>query len=261
MEFAFAPEVTDINTIPEDFRGFYAQEGDKHKLKDDPIVKASVKTITGLNSSLKAARNEAKTYKGKAVDLTPLSEFGATPEEILAAVTSKLEEAKLGGDKKAQKELENIKKALTDSHAKEINTRETRIKGLTEQLYSHLVDSSATAAIAELKGVPKLLLPFVRNQVKVEEKDGKLNVNVVDAEGNTRFGATGQPMTIKELVQSMKGDQEYARLFESEAPSGGGRPPTTKPSNHATNQNQRDQMSPIQKIQAGLNKGQAQRGR
>jgi len=260
MEFAFAPEVTDINAVPEDFRGFYAQAGDKHTLRDDPIVKASVKTILGLNGSLKAARTEAKNYKTKVVDLSGLAEYGATPEEILASVTSKLEEAKLGGDKKGAKELENIKKALQEAHGKELTARDTRIKGLTTQLYAHLVDTTATTAIAELKGVPKLLLPFVRNQVKVDEKDGNLNVQVVDAEGNIRFGATGAPMTIKELVSEMKGQQEFGRLFESETPPGGGTPPGTgKRTQHVTQTTARDQMTSMQKIQAGLAKGQAQR--
>lgn len=259
MEFAFAPEVTDINTVPEDFRGFYAQNGDKFLIKDDPIIKSSVKAIGGLTGSLKAARAEAKAYKSKAVDLAPLAEYGDSPEKILEAINKKLEDAATGGDVKLKANLENAKKALLDAHGKELGARDKRITGLQEQLYKHLVDNNATTVITELKGVPELLLPFIRNQVKVVEADGAFNVQVVDEQGNIRYGTTGAPMTIKELVAGMKGDQKFARLFESEAPQGGGRPPNQRPSNAAVNQNRQEGMSSIQKIQAGLNKGQASR--
>lgn len=262
MEFAFPAEIADINTVPEDFRGFYAQTGDKHLIKDDPIIKASVKAITGLTGSLKASRAEAKAYKGKIVDLAPLAEYGDAPDKILEAINKKLEDAATGGDAKLKANLENAKKALIDAHKNELGGRDKRIQGLTGQLHRYLVDNTATQVIAELKGVPELLLPFVRTQVKVQEQDGEFTVMVVDDSGNQRYGTTGQPMTIKELVQGMKGDQKYGRLFESETPAGGGTPPGAgRRTGHVQQQTARDQMTPTQKIQAGLNKGQAQRGR
>jgi hypothetical protein len=260
MEFKFTPEIADINTVPEQFRGFYAQAGDKHKLRlDDPVVKVSVETITGMTTALGAARADVKAAKAKAVDLTSLAEYGDSPEKILESVKAKLEEAALQGDGKAKQQLEGIKKALQEAHAKELTGRDTRITALQAQLYTNLVDANATTAIAELKGVPELILPFLRQNVKVEEKDGKLEVRVVDAAGETRYGAQGSPMTIKELVSEMKGQQKYGRLFESEAPNGGGTPPGQRRNNAVLQQTDRDKMSPTQKIQAGLRKGQASR--
>ena len=43
-----------------------------------------------------------------------------------------------------------------------------------------LVENEATAAVAEAKGIPDLLLPFIRDQVKVVEEDGEFKVFVVD---------------------------------------------------------------------------------
>lgn len=259
MEFKFTPEVADLNTVPEQFRGFYAQAGDKHKLRlDDPVIKTSVETITGMTTALTAARADVKAAKAKVVDLSALAEYGDTPEKILESVKAKLEEAAVQGDGKAKNQLEGIKKALQEAHAKELTGRDTRITALREQLYSHLVDASATAAIAELKGVPELILPFLRQQVKVEEKDGKFEVVVIGQNNEPRYGSTGSPMTIKELVSEMKGQQKYGRLFESESPNGGGMQQQRR-NNVVTQQTQRDQMTPTQKIQAGLRKGQALR--
>lgn len=263
MEFNFGEnvEVPDLSKVPTQFHGLYAEADGKFKLRDAPEVKGAVEAILGLNKALVASRAEAKAAKGKAVDLSALKDFGSTPDEIKAAIDTKLKELtdELTKGDKAKLNLDKIKADLAAAHSNDLKSKDTRITALTSQLYSHLVKSAATSAIAEAKGVPDLLLPFVENQVKVIEEDGKFQVYVVDSQGDRRYsGVTGQPMTIKELVSEMKGNEKYGRLFESEAPSGQGTPPGQQ--RRTQTGTSRDQMSPLQKIQAGLNKGQFQRG-
>ena len=115
---------------------------------------------------------------------------------------------------------------MIEANKKELEKRDQRNQALQNQLYGLLVENSAVAAVAELKGVPELLLPFIKTQVKVAEENGEFKVQVLDGQGEVRYGATGSPMTIKELVQEMKAQEKYGRLFESEAPAGpGGKPP------------------------------------
>lgn len=249
MEFDFGAVET-LDTVPEQFRPLYTQGSDgKHVIPD--THRGVVEAITGLNKALKAARAEGKA---KAVDLSPLAEFGDTPEKIKEAFSGKLKtlEDQLASGGKIN--VEKIKQEFTQAHAAELAKRDTRNQALQSQLYGLLVDNSATMAIAEARGVPELLLPFLRNQVKVVEEDGKFHVFVVDPSGDRRFsGVTGQPMSIKELVAEMKADKKYGRLFESEALSGGGKDPasSTRPL-----QRQAEPRTPVSKIAAGLRNGQ-----
>lgn len=263
MEFNFGEntEVTDLTKVPTQFHGLYAEADGKFKLRDAPEVKGAVEAILGLNKALVASRAEAKAAKGKAVDISALKDFGATPEEIKAAVDAKLKELtdELAKGDKAKLNLDKIKADLAAAHSNDLKSKDTRIGALTGQLYNLLVENAATSAVAEAKGVPDLLLPFVKQQVKVVEEDGQFQVYVVDGQGDRRYsGITGQPMTIKELVAEMKSNEKYGRLFESEAPQGQGTPPGQQ--RRAGQIQTGATLTPLQKIQSGLNKGQFQKG-
>jgi hypothetical protein len=219
MEFEFG-EVESIEAVPAQFRGIYkANEAGKYVVDD--AHKGVVEAVTGLNKSLKAARLEAKN-KGS-VDLSVLSDFGATPDEIKASVTNKIKELSDQLANGGKVNVDKIREELAGAHSKDLQKHTARAEALQKQLYTLLVENEATAAIVEAKGVPELLMPFLANKVKVTEEDGKFKVYVVDAEGERRYsGITGQPMTIKELVLEMKSVEKYGRLFESEHQEGGG---------------------------------------
>jgi len=259
MEFLFTDnvEVDSIEKVPQDFRGLYKPaEGGKFKLgSDDPGVASAVSAVTRLNESLKAARAEAKGYKAKAVDLSSLSEFGDSPETIAQAVKSRIDELtqQVAGGKDAKVNIEKIKQELAQGHANDIKTRETRIEGLKGQLDKLMVENTAKSAIAELKGDMELLMPFVTRNVKTVEENGEYKVYVVDGSGDIRYsGVSGQPMSIVELVREMKGNDKYAKLFESEAPSGGGfRPGGAQRPMPQTNTGN---LSATEKISQGLGK-------
>lgn len=250
MDFEFTP-VDDVNKVPEQFRGLYAQ-GDDGKFDVNPDFKSVADAVTGLNKALKAERAAAKARTP--VDLSPLADFGDNPAAIKEAVDTKLKELQdelaKGGDAKLN--LDKIKSDLAAAHAKEVEKANKRGEALQSQLYGLLVENAATAAVVELKGVPELLLPFIKNQVKVIEENGEFKVFVVDGAGDQRYsGVTGSPMTIKELVAEMKANEKYGRLFESETPPGGGMPPGG--GRQAPRQQGRE-LSANEKIAAGLNK-------
>lgn len=252
MEFEFTP-VESIDKVPEQFRGLYAQ-GEDGKFVVNETYKGVAEAVTGLNRSLKAARAEAKARTP--VDLAPLADFGKTPEEIKAGITAKMQELQdqlaKGGDAKLN--LDKVREDMTRAHQADLQKHTTRAQALQNQLYGLLVENSANSAVAEMKGVPELLLPFIKNQVKVIEEDGQFNVYVVDSAGDRRYsGITGQPMSIKELVAEMKANEKFGRLFESEAPAGGGMPPRSGSTPPRT---PGKVMTANEKIAAGLNKGQ-----
>lgn len=264
MDFDFSKPVENLESVPSQFRVLYKEKdgGGGFELKGDDNVKGAVEAIVGLNTALRAARAEAKAAKGSRVDLAPLAEFGDNPAAIAEAVKGKLDQltADLAKGKDAKLNLDKIKAELAEAHSKDLKTKEKRIEALTGQLYTHLVESTAAQAIAEAKGVPVLLLPFVKNRVKVVEEEGKLKVFVVDDAGDVRYsGVTGQPMSIKELIGEMKIDKQYGRLFESDAASGAGTPPNRQVVNRGAIN--KENMSAVDKIRAGLAKGQAIKGK
>lgn len=265
MQFDFAQNTTvdNIEKVPADFRGLYAEhtEGDKKTFKlasDNPAVKSAVAAITGLNSALKAARAEAAAAKGQQIDLTPLSEFGTDPAAIATKVKETIEG--LQGQLKGV-DVNKIKADLEKPWSQKVTAAEERAKKAEASFHQRVVVGDAKSAIASAKA-DELLLPFVLQSAKVVTKEnGELDVVIVDDQGAVRYsGVTGQPMTIAERVQEMKGIEKFAKLFPSEAPAGGGaapgstsrNPPQTRPGVVKT-----EDMSPQQKIAAGLSKGLA----
>jgi hypothetical protein len=251
MEWDFVEEVEQLDRVPEPFRPLYAEgEGGKFRLGDS--YKGVATAVVGLNTALKAARKEAKARN---VDLTPLSEFGATPEEIKTKVTARLTELQTQLAEGGKVNVEKIKKEFAEANGVELKKLNTRNEALQGQLYKLLVENEATSAVLGAKGIPELVLPFVKNQVKVVEENGAMSVYVVDAAGDRRYsGVTGQPMTLVELVGELKTNPKYGRLFEADTNSGGGLDPVSGKRPPAP---PKTEMSSLDKISAGLRKGVA----
>lgn len=256
MEFQFNPTVDSIEVVPADFRGLYAKTDDgKFALRsDDEGVKSAVSAITGLSRALKASRAEAAGLKGKAVDLSALGEYGSTPEEILQSIETKLQEAGKGkGEPKDwDARLKAAQDAVREQASKQAEAAQKRIDALTGQLHSILVTGEARSALAEAGAIDaELALPFLAQQVVVSEENGQFTVSVVGPDKSPRYsGVTGQPMSVKELVAEMKGQEKYGPLFKSDRPSGGGTP-ANQP-RQAPGSQKREEMSSSDKIKQGL---------
>lgn len=263
MEFNFEKNVPKIDSVPQDFRGLYreSENGGFELRTDDETVKSAISAIVGLNKSLKAARSERDDLKGKAVDLSALSEYGSTPEEIAEGIQASIQEAVKG--KKTQEDFQRqvtkVKEELGQAHAQELESAKQRSEALRGQLHGILVTGEARSALAEAGAIdPDLALPFLSQQVKVSEDDGKFQVLVVDQTGDPRYsGTTGAPMSVRELVSEMKGQEKYGPLFKSEQRSGSGA--NANGAHRPTGPTNRDEMTSKQKIAAGLRKGQAER--
>lgn len=263
MDFVFSEnkEVATLDKVPTDFQGLYKESDGKFVLDtENAATKSAVSAITRLNEALKASRAEAKNFKGQKIDLSPLSEFGTSPEEILAGFKSQVEEleSKLQGNKEAKLNLDKIKEDLAKAHLKDMQTKDGQLDTMSKQLDKVMVDSVAKSAIVESKGDVELLLPFVTKQVKnVKGEDGEFRVFVVDVAGDKRFsGVTGEAMSINELVVEMKGSDKFAKLFTSEQKSGGGMPPGASQKPLGTQKPSQGDLSSMDKITQGLAKGQ-----
>ena len=256
MDFSFSDskEVDTLDKVPSDFRSLYEEKEGKFVLSQDEKVKSAVSAVTRLNEALKAARAEAKK-KGTPVDLSPLQDYGTSPEEIAAGVKSKLEalETAAAGSKEAKLNLDKIKEEMSKAHAKDIQGRDGKISALKSQLDKLLITDQAKTAIAELGGdasTIEILMPHILPHVKSIEEEGEIRPYVVD-KGDKRYsGVTAEPMTIKELVEGFKGSDKFGKLFPSTAPSGGGVNPGS--GNSRGIPPKKGEMTATQKIQAGI---------
>lgn len=254
--FEFPDSVSALDQIPEQFRSLYAADKDGAiKIKDTPEVKGAREAIVGLSKSLKAARQDADLAKKGKVDLTPLKDFGDSPDQILQNFQTKLSslQEELGKGTKAKADFDSLRADLQKAHKTEIEKYEARNKGLQGQLWTLLVETTAKSAIASQKGDLDLLMPFVKDRVKVVEEDGVVKTYVVGEHGERRYGAMGSDMTITELIAEMKSSPKFSKLFESEAPRGGGTPPGAPGARPGPRTPDRGDMTANQKISAALN--------
>lgn len=205
-------QVDAIDAIPEAQRALYKESNGKFVLDVD-----GYEDPAGLKSALEKERKAAREAARQA---SQWQNLGKTPEEIqeLLEAQRKAEEdnAAKGGD------WDKLKAQMLTQHQQEIAKREEREKKLQSSLERRLIDADATAAIADAKGVPALLLPHVRAAVRVVEEDGEFRVQVVDAHGNPRVDGKGEPLSIKDLVSEMRQSDVFGRAFEPTGTSGGG---------------------------------------
>ena len=260
MEFDFKAnqEVATLDAVPNDFKPLYVEKADKTGYKldtEDKKVQSAVSAVTGLSAALKAARADAK----QKIDLTPLKDFGDTPESIKAKV-----DEIVSGYKEQVKGV-NIEKIKADLE-KDVNVRmaakDKQIENQEKEFHDVFVTDRGNKAIEAAKGNAELLLPVLMRNVVGRRVEGKYQVFVLDDAGDIRYsGVTGAPLSISERVTELKNDKRYGVLFESPQRGGGGATPGGSANPRAVAEQQRrvqsEGGSPVSKISAGLRRGLA----
>lgn len=257
MEFNFQEnaEVEDISKVPEQFRSMYEEGETGHKLAEpfSPIASA----IDGLNKSLKAARKDAEKARKDRPDVTPFNELAtsvlgleeADPSAMRSAIEELMEKA-AKGDKEGKVNWDKMKADLEKGYQKQLEGKDGELRAMQSSLESYLIGSEAHRAIASEKGVPELLLPHIERQTRVVKEGDKYVTRVVDEQGDPRGNHEGGFMSIGDLVKEMKASAVFGRAFESEAPAGSG----TRPGGPSTRTQSRNEMTPVDRISAGLKK-------
>jgi hypothetical protein len=214
------PEETEMAL--EGLRDFYT-EGDDGKYRLDA---EGVEDVGGLKSALEKERRDRKKY-----ERTLKKYEGIDPEKWQALLEAEDEKEREAA--KAAGDWEKREAQILEKHAKAISEKDGEISAAFKAVERYLVDAEATKAIAAAKGSPRLLLQEVKRQVRVvKTDDGGFAVKVVDADGNERIGTVADgkanPMTIAELVNELRADDELAAAFAGSGASGSGASTTEK---------------------------------
>lgn len=204
------PTVVDsLDTIPEAARGAYVPDGAKFRLD------AEFEDTTGLKSKNAELLNKNKALAARAALLGDRA-----PEDVQADLDYAAEQRKLDAEKKGR--YDDIIKQQAEKSAQAIALKDKELAARDAEVYDLIGRQAAIEAISGAGGkVKKLLDPVLKNVKVIRGEDGKAVAVVVDGKGNPRIqDAAGTPMTIAQLVETFKADEDYGNDFA--APNVGG---------------------------------------
>lgn len=248
-------EADEHKALGDGMKSEYVEKDGKFYLDVVPVSGFALEDVTGLKTTLGAERtqrsNLEKTLE-KFKDLDPEKARTALTElEELRAIDPQKE-----ADKLANTKFEAAKSQLVSKHNQEKTLIEQRNAFLVKTVEELLVDSVATAAIAEAKGSIELLLPHVKSSTRVKEDNGKFSVEVIDKDGNSRIAdSKGGAMSIKGLIAEMRESETFGRAFEGDGVTGSGKRPGSPGGGMPTGL-KRSTMTPEQKREYQQKHGQ-----
>lgn len=258
--------VENLDGVPEQYRPLYTDGTGEHAGKKvlNPIVVPLATAYEGVNSSFGEERNKVKNLntenaqRRQAVqafsDLAQglgVTVEGDTPlHEALKAFVDDLQ-GKVRGGQEAKINLDKVNAEWTRKMGAAVDGEKANTTKMRTALDRYLVGQAAVEALAKAGATStNLLLPHVRSQVKVVPDGEDFVVRVVDGAGDIRMNGAGQPMSIADLVASMKSNAEFAPAFKSDAGGGSG-----KPAQQQQQQQRKAADAPktsTEKIEAGL---------
>lgn len=270
MEFDFEKHavVESMDTVPEKYKALYTpiEDGDDAgKFTVGEAFKGIVGDYTGTAKALGLSRNDKTKASDESakrrialkgyediMEALGIEEDSRTAEGLKAYVDEIADQAKNGKELKIN--IDKIREEMSKKHAIELEGKDAEISKRDTALSKHLISNVATLALAEAKGSVDLLLPHVKDNTKVVvAESGEYEVRVLDSAGEVRFNGAGNPLTVGELVTSMKADEKFARAFESETPGGGGaKPGSTSMKGTGSVRDMSAEKSATDKISSGL---------
>lgn len=254
MPFKFSEneKVDSLEDIKEEeLRPFYQEvEGGGFEIK--PELADSAKAFDAVVHANVRIRKENKTLNSSNFDLSPLSEYGTTPDEILTKFTAQKKEMSDALDaKEGMVNPNKIRQDMKKAHDLELSEEQAKTKSYEKQLFGELVTNHAHKSIAKHDGSP-LLMRFVKEQVRMvhDKHTDKYVPEVIDNDGDLRSNRNGLPMSVDELVADMKKNSEYAALFTGQKKQGANTPANRV--NTGGPKAQGANKSPASKIQSAI---------
>ncbi len=188
------------------------------------------KEFLDTRKALEKANKEAQKRRQDLKKYEELQEgFGV---ESVDDLKERLEKQRQAEEKAASKEgdIEKVRRSLETQHQKQLQEYETQLETMTNSMRRHMIEAEATRAISQHEGVPRLLMPHIKESVKFSQADnGEWAVRVVDEDGDPRFNTKGEYMSINDLVAEMRESEDFGLAFKAKNKgSGSGADPNKK---------------------------------
>ena len=195
------------------------------------VAAAVEKETLGLRTNRDAILGEKKEIQKK---LEAYTDIDPAKHKALLEADAKRQEEKA----KAEGNWEKLQQQLIDQHTEEVAKRDERNKTLLTALEEQLVTRAALESLTKQKAAAGLLLPHVLKQLRMVEEDGEFSTVVVDVAGAKRLAKdakdTSDMMTIDQLVESMKEQDEFAPAFGKTMDGGNNTQSTAQGSDQTT---------------------------
>jgi hypothetical protein len=223
--------------LSEDLQKEYTETDGSFILDVTSVDGLALENVTGLKSTVEKLRQTEKdlTNSVKASQQSLEAEkakFAGIDPEQARDLLAKVDDIKnWDGEKKV---LEAVKAAeakhaaileeLNTKHTDAVTKLQTEVDSSQTQLRDTIVGSKITEAIHSEGGNVTLLLPHVKSHVNmVKNTAGKFVPEVINDEGTPRIGDNqGNPMTIEQYVQELKGNDTFAGAFKGVNSTGPG---------------------------------------
>lgn len=185
------------------------EKADKDKLYSESYVRGLREEAAKWRTQLRAA--EEKLGKLETVNL---DEYQQLKEKAKEAEQKELE---------TKGEWEKAKQIIIDNHAKElakkdeaIAKKDIEIAKLQAELNNTILENAVAIEASAAKCVnPMLLSLWMGREARVVTLDDERRVvKLFNEDGTHRLNSKGDPMTIKERIEEMKQDPQFAVLFE-----------------------------------------------
>jgi len=218
---ALAAILKSVDDLSDELKKEYKEQDDGSFILDvTPVEGTALEDTSGLKNTLGRLRNDIQNLKDQLKTFEGIED----PEAALEAL-SKVDEIKnWDGDKKVQEAIAANKNQLVRAHQKEKDELRKEVESTQGQLKKVLVENAAVKAITDAGGKVKVLLPHVTSAIQMKKNDtGEYSVSVVDSDGIQRVGdSQGNPMTIPQLVEEYKQNDDFAGAFSSSQQTGTG---------------------------------------
>lgn len=210
--------VESIDSVPEAFRSEYTEKDGKFHLNVEGLEDTGALKLT--------LQKERDARKALEKDVAAWKKLGKTPDEIAELTAAKEREAEEAAKKAGN--FDAILKQHQDKWSGEKSSLEMELNAARASERSAIIETSVMGALTKFKATPEgidLLTERLGRRIKFETVDGKRQVHIMQADGETPMigsGANGSA-TFDDLVKEAA--KNYPSLFEGTGAGGGGKSP------------------------------------
>lgn len=195
MTIAF--QLENLDGVDESLHGLYEENEGKFQLKVDGLPEVEDTT---------ALKNAKEHEKQARLDL----------EKKLKAIEKEKQDA-IDDKARASGDVEALEKSWNQKHQTALTEKDAEIEKRDSTIYRLTVQSTATKMAADIAGEDAgILLPHIKDRLKVEFKDGDYVTAVLDANGRP------SALTIEELTAEFKANPMFKSVVNAHQASGDG---------------------------------------
>lgn len=248
-----------VDDLSDELKKQYKEKDGKFYLDVSSVAGFALEDIQGLKKSLQGERDSVSGLKK---ELKDYKEIG-TIEDVRDGMDKVKDFDKMTPETKVKEQIDSAIGKAEKQWIKKFDKQELQRSNLLNHVQDLAVVATATTAINEKKGSVELLLPHVKNNIKLNFADDdykSFDTVVIDRDGQTKMtnkqGSTDK-MGIDEYVGEMASNKTFQRAFDGTGRTGsGGMPPQTD-SSSSLSEEQLLKLEPVERMKVIRRKEQA----